>query len=81
MAKPVHKKEIIRKIARELGLSIGEVEEAVDSQFHFVASVMKSDTFDQIRLPFFGRFWVKAQRLKHLQKFGKRMPEDTDEAE
>lgn len=79
MAKPARKNEIIRRIALEEGLTKKQVEEAVNSQFHFVHKIMASDTFAQIRLPFFGRFWVKPSRLKFLQKFGKRVPEQDDE--
>jgi nucleoid DNA-binding protein len=74
MSRPVRRKEIIRKVAADHGLKPTTVEEAVNSQFSYVKKVMKSDTFDQVRLPFFGRFWVKPSRLKWLQKFGKRVP-------
>ena len=76
MAKPVNKRAIYLQIAKDLGLTVKEVEEAVENQFRFVAATMASNTYAQVRLPFFGRFWVKPQRLKHLQKFGLRLPED-----
>jgi len=79
MAKPARKNEIIRKIALDEGLTKQQVEEAVNSQFRFAHRVMASNTFAQVRLPFFGRFWVKPARLKFLQKFGKRIPDQEDD--
>ena len=74
MARPVDKRKIYIQIAKQLGLKVSEVQEAAESQFSYVREVMKSDTFDQVRLPYFGRFWVKSGRLKYLQTFGKRVP-------
>lgn len=79
MARAARKMEIIRQIADDTGLPIKEVVEAVDSQFKYVVEIMKNDTFDQVRLPFFGRFWVKPGRLKFLSKFGKRLPHSSDD--
>ncbi len=78
MARIVDKRKIFVSIAKELGVSVRDVESAVDSQFRYVKRIFKSDTFAQVRLPYFGRFWVKPGRLKFLQRFGKRFPNEPD---
>lgn len=54
------------RIAKEKGISMKEVELAVSSQFSLVRKVMKKGDFEQVRLPFFGRFWVKPTRKKYM---------------
>jgi nucleoid DNA-binding protein len=79
MARAVNKDKLYRKVAKMTSVTKKEVEEVARAQFKFVAQTMASDTFDQVRLPFFGRFWVKENRLKHLQKFGLRVPKEEQE--
>ncbi len=66
MIKEVNKRSIFMKMARERGLSIKEIELVVSSQFSLVRKVMKKGDFEQVRLPFFGRFWVKPTRKKYM---------------
>ena len=66
MIKEVNRRSIYSKIAKERGLSLKEVDLAVSSQFSFVRQIMKKGKFEQVRLPFFGRFWVKPARKKYM---------------
>lgn len=68
MIKSVNKRAIFKDIARKLNVSMGEVELAVSSQFSFVREVMRKGDFEQVRLPFFGRFWVKPARKAYLDR-------------
>lgn len=79
MARKVDRDAIIKQIAQETGLKISEVRDCVKAQFAYVKKAMESNRFPQVRLPYFGRFWVKDKRLKELQKYGLRTPEDDDE--
>lgn len=64
MARPVPRKELEEGVARDLGLPLTEVRLAVWSQFMGVAETIKEGKARQIRLPLFGRFYVKAARLE-----------------
>jgi|TARA_R110002073_G_scaffold83997_5_gene200148 nucleoid DNA-binding protein len=68
-----NKDEIIYKLATKYNLPISKVEEIVNFQFKFVRNIMKSGSFDAIRLPYFGKFSAKKERIKHINKL-------TDEA-
>tara|TARA_R110000744_G_scaffold114902_2_gene214875 strand:- start:1739 stop:1960 length:222 start_codon:yes stop_codon:yes gene_type:complete len=68
-----NKDEIIYKLATKYNLPISKVEEIVTFQFKFVRNIMKSGSFDAIRLPYFGKFSAKKERIKHINKL-------TDEA-
>ena len=62
------KDEIIYKLATKYNLPISKVEEIVTFQFKFVTNVMKNGKFDAIRLPYFGKFSAKKERIKHINK-------------
>jgi nucleoid DNA-binding protein len=78
MNRPVNKRAIFLHLAKKHGLTMKQVEEAVNSQFQFVREVMKSDSLESVRIPFFGRFWVKDKRRQFLQKYGIRASKDTN---
>lgn len=62
------KQEIIYLLANKYNLPLKDVEEIVDYQFKFIARIMKKGNFDTIRLPYFGKFTVDKNRLKHINK-------------
>lgn len=63
-----NKREIIHYLANKYNLPLSKIEEIVNHQFKFVADVMDKGEFDSIRLPYFGKFSVKAGRLKHINR-------------
>jgi len=60
------KKIIIQILATKYNLPLKKVEAIVNSQFKFVEKVMKEGNFDSIRLPYFGKFSVNPNRVKHI---------------
>ena len=62
------KKVIIQILATKYNLSLKKVEDIVNSQFKFVDKIMKKGNFDGIRLPYFGKFSVNPNRVKHINK-------------
>jgi hypothetical protein len=61
-------KPIIQKLATKYNLPLKVVEQIVFHQFKYVAKIMKEGNFESVRLPYFGKFWVKPGRIKHLDK-------------
>ena len=49
-------KKLIRDLANKYGLTTKEVEQAVNSQFKFVAKKIEEGNFSSVRLPYFGIF-------------------------
>ena len=68
-----NKDEIIYALATKYNLPISKVEEIVTFQFKFVKSIMAKGDFEAIRLPYFGKFSAKKERIKYINKL-------TDEA-
>lgn len=62
------KKVIIQKLATKYNLPLKKVENIVNSQFKFVAKKIRNGKFETIRLPYFGKFSVNENRLKHINK-------------
>jgi nucleoid DNA-binding protein len=58
---------LIQKISTKHNLPISKVKEIVEYQFKFASEVMKKGDFDTIRLPYFGKFSVNKNRVKHIQ--------------
>jgi nucleoid DNA-binding protein len=58
--------EIYRQIAKEKNIAVDEVEDACKSMFSFVYGIMESGTYQPVRLPYFGVFMCKEERLKKL---------------
>lgn len=69
---PVTKEKIIRQVAADMNLAYEEVERIVESQFQFVADTMAEGNFEAVRLPLFGLFHAKEERIKYLKKYGHR---------
>ena len=61
-------KVIIQKLATKYNLPLKKVENIVNSQFKFVAKKIRNGKFETIRLPYFGKFSVNENRLKHINK-------------
>ena len=53
------KQEIIKEILEEDGGSYDEVNAVVESQFAFLKREMEHGAFSTVRLPYFGKFYVK----------------------
>ena len=70
---PSNKDEIIYKLATKYNLPISKVEEIVTFQFKFVQTIIKKGNFESVRLPYFGKFSAKKERIKYINKL-------TDEA-
>lgn len=60
--------KIIKHLAKKYDLPLKQVEEAVYHQFKYTAQVIKEGKFEQVRLPYFGKFHVNPGRLKYLKK-------------
>lgn len=58
------KNRLIRETAKELGLPVHVVREAVESQFSFVAEQFKSNLWNTIKLPGLFQFEVKPRRAQ-----------------
>tara|TARA_R110002020_G_scaffold89228_1_gene218453 strand:+ start:523 stop:738 length:216 start_codon:yes stop_codon:yes gene_type:complete len=63
-----NKKEIIYSLANKYNLSLKKTEEIISYQFKYVTKIMKEGKFETIRLPYFGKFSVNPNRVKHINK-------------
>lgn len=69
--------EIIREIARETGLAVPDIAQAVQYQWKYVTMIMKSDTYQTVHLDYLGKFKVdprQLRRVRELQLSGKIKP-------
>ena len=66
MARKVDTGPIESKLADFHSISVEEVRKVWKSQFALVEQVMKKGDFEAIRLPYFGRFYVKPGRVEKL---------------
>tara|TARA_Y100000361_G_C11087712_1_gene304721 strand:- start:35 stop:259 length:225 start_codon:yes stop_codon:yes gene_type:complete len=62
------KKIIIQKLATKYNLPLQVIENIISHQFKFVSKVMSKGKFESIRLPYFGKFSVNENRLKHIKE-------------
>ena len=62
------KEAFIHLLATKYNLPLKKVEEIINYQFKFVEKIMRSGNFDSVRLPYFGKFSVKQNRLKYINK-------------
>jgi nucleoid DNA-binding protein len=62
------KKDYIYLLATKYNLPLSKVEEIINYQFKFVERIMKKGKFEGVRLPYFGKFHVNKNRLKHIKK-------------
>ena len=63
-----NKEELIYFLANKYNLPIQQIEEIVTSQFKFVKNIMSAGDFESVRLPYFGKFSAKKERIKHINK-------------
>ena len=63
-----NKEELIYFLANKYNLPIQKIEEIVNYQFKFTKNIMKAGKFETIRLPYFGKFSAKKERIKHINK-------------
>lgn len=66
---------IIQKLATKHNLPLQKVEEIVYFQFKYVAKIMKLGDFQSIRLPYFGKFHAKKERVAHINEKTRRKNE------
>jgi len=62
------KEEIIRYLSYKHDLPFKKIEEIVNHQFKYVVKIMKKGNLETIRLPYFGKFIVNSNRVKHINK-------------
>jgi len=62
------KNDYINLLATKYNLPLSKVEEIINYQFKFIGRVMKEGEFEGVRLPYFGKFHVNKNRLKHIQE-------------
>jgi len=62
------KKTIIQILATKHNLPLQKIEQIVNHQFKFVEKIMKEGKFEMVRLPYFGKFSVNPNRVKHINK-------------
>ena len=62
------REEIIEHLANKYCLSFEEVEDIINHQFKFVSDVIEKGDFDTVRLPYFGKFTVNKNRVKHINR-------------
>ena len=60
------KKVLIQNLAIKYNLQLKTVTDIIESQFKYVGKVMEEGKFEAVRLPYFGKFSVKGNRVKHL---------------
>jgi len=63
-----NREELIYTLANKYNLPISKVEEIVSHQFQFVKKIMKLGGFETVRLPYFGKFSAKKERIKHMNR-------------
>tara|TARA_R100001129_G_C5279533_1_gene236486 strand:+ start:333 stop:551 length:219 start_codon:yes stop_codon:yes gene_type:complete len=63
-----NKKEIIYSLANKYNLPLKKVEQIVNYQFKYTSNVIKAGKFEVVRLPYFGKFSVNPNRVKHINK-------------
>ena len=63
-----NKRDIIHYLATKHNLPLSKIEEIVDYQFKTVADVMTKGDFSTVRIPYFGKFSVNPNRVKHIDR-------------
>ena len=67
-----NKKLIVYYLANKYDLPLKKVEEIINYQFKYIEKIMKEGKFETIRLPYFGKFSVNPNRVKHLTAMKKK---------
>ena len=63
-----NREEIIYHLANKYNLTIKQVEDIIKHQFKFVGKIMAEGEFDTVRIPYFGKFTVNINRVKHINR-------------
>ena len=63
-----NKKLIIYYLANKYDLPLNKIEKIINHQFKFVSKIMTKGYFDTVRLPYFGKFTVNKNRVKHINR-------------
>ena len=61
-----NKKEIIYYLANKYNLPLKTIDKIINHQFKYIAKIMSLGEFDSIRIPYFGKWSVNPNRVKHL---------------
>jgi nucleoid DNA-binding protein len=69
-------KKLIIQLATKHNLPIHTIEEVIFSQFKFVAEIIKQPGFQTIKLPYFGKFHAKKERIAHMNEKTRRKLEN-----
>ena len=59
---------IIHILATKYNLPLKKIENIINHQFKFTGELIKKGNFDSIRIPYFGKFSVNANRVKYITK-------------
>lgn len=62
----MNRKEIVQILATKYNLPLERVNAVTSHQFKFVAKTMAEGNFDAVRLPYFGKFHAKPERIKRI---------------
>ena len=63
-----NRNSIIHMLATKYNLPLKKIEQMINYQFKFTKRIIKKGDFDSIRIPYFGKFSVKPNRIKHITK-------------
>tara|TARA_R100001244_G_C5101148_1_gene118847 strand:+ start:263 stop:505 length:243 start_codon:yes stop_codon:yes gene_type:complete len=61
-----NKKEIIYYLANKYNLPLKTIDKITNHQFKYISKIMSLGEFDSIRIPYFGKWSVNPNRVKHL---------------
>ena len=59
---------IIYYLANKYDLPLSKIEKMINHQFKYIEKIMKKGDFETIRLPYFGKFSVNPNRVKHINR-------------
>ena len=66
------KKLIIYYLANKYDLPLSKIKKIINHQFKYAEKIMKQGNFETIRIPYFGKFSVNPNRVKHLTAMKKK---------
>jgi len=70
---------ILKEVALELGLTLKEVKEIVDTQSEYTKYVIESGSFDNVRWPYLGIFRSKTKEIQMLNYIKGMSPEQAED--
>tara|TARA_R110002051_G_scaffold7882_1_gene34450 strand:+ start:1041 stop:1271 length:231 start_codon:yes stop_codon:yes gene_type:complete len=63
---------IIYYLANKYDLPLSKIEKMINHQFKYAEKIMKQGKFETVRIPYFGKFSVNPNRVKHLTAMKKK---------